>query len=150
MCIEWGAELGLTVSTFQSNHEGAIIDRIQAAAADSDGIVINAGAFTHYSYAIYDALVAVALPTVEVHISDIHAREDWRRRSVIQPACLAQISGEGVDGYRRALTILAEGRLGDEGSARPGAAFEPGSRPSRSQLAAQPVLTSHREGHSCS
>jgi 3-dehydroquinate dehydratase-2 len=109
MCIEWGTELGLTVSTFQSNHEGAIIDRIQAAASDSDGIVINAGAFTHYSYALYDALVAVALPTVEVHISDIHAREDWRRHSVIQPACLAQITGQGVEGYRRALEILAEG-----------------------------------------
>jgi 3-dehydroquinate dehydratase-2 len=108
MCIDWGTELGLTVSTFQSNHEGAIIDRIQAAASDADGIVINAGAFTHYSYALYDALVAAALPTVEVHISDIHAREDWRRHSVIQPACLTQISGEGLDGYRRALTILAE------------------------------------------
>jgi len=108
MCIEWGAGLGLTVSTFQSNHEGAIIDRIQAAASNSDGIVINAGAFTHYSYALYDALVAVGLPTVEVHISDIHSREEWRRHSVIQPACLTQISGEGLDGYRRALEILAE------------------------------------------
>ncbi|RZV40924.1 MAG: type II 3-dehydroquinate dehydratase [Acidimicrobiia bacterium] len=108
MCVEWGAELGLTVTTFQSNHEGAIIDRIQAAAADGGGIVINAGAFTHYSYAIYDALVAVGLPAVEVHISNIHAREEWRHRSVIQPACLAQITGEGLEGYRRALTILAE------------------------------------------
>ncbi|NNL69672.1 MAG: type II 3-dehydroquinate dehydratase [Acidimicrobiia bacterium] len=108
MCVEWGAELGLTVTTFQSNHEGAIIDRIQAAAADGGGVVINAGAFTHYSYAIYDALVAVGLPAVEVHISNIHAREEWRRRSVIQPACLAQITGEGLEGYLRALTILAE------------------------------------------
>ncbi len=109
MCTGWGAELRLTVSTFQSNHEGAIVDRIQTAAGEVDGIVINAGALTHYSYAIYDALVAVGLPAIEVHISDIHAREDWRRRSVIQPACLAQISGEGLDGYRRALQILAEG-----------------------------------------
>ena len=62
----------------------------------------------HYSYAIYDALVAVGLPTVEVHISNIHAREEWRRRSVIQPACLAQITGEGLEGYRRALTLLAD------------------------------------------
>ena len=108
MCVEWGNELALVVSTFQSNHEGAIIDRIQAAAGDADAIVINAGAFTHYSYAIYDALVAVGLPTVEVHISDIHAREAWRSHSVIQPACLAQISGEGLDGYRRALAILAD------------------------------------------
>jgi 3-dehydroquinate dehydratase-2 len=109
MCADWGAELGLTVMTFQSNHEGAIIDRVQAAASDSDGLVINAGALTHYSYALYDALVAVGLPAVEVHISDIHAREDWRQSSVIQSACLAQISGEGTDGYRRALAILAEG-----------------------------------------
>ena len=109
MCIAWGTELGLTVVAFQSNHEGAIIDRIQAAAGEADGIVINAGALTHYSYAIYDALVAGGLPAVEVHISDIHAREEWRSRSVIQPACLAQISGEGVAGYRRALEIVAEG-----------------------------------------
>ncbi|NNC91991.1 MAG: type II 3-dehydroquinate dehydratase [Acidimicrobiia bacterium] len=108
MCARWGGALGLTVTTFQSNHEGAIIDQIQAAAGQSDGIVINAGAFTHYSYAIYDALAAVEIPTVEVHISDIHSREDWRRESVIQPACLAQISGQGLDGYRRALEILAE------------------------------------------
>ncbi len=109
MCTEWGSQVDLEVSAFQSNHEGAIIDRIQAAAGETDGIVINAGALTHYSYAIYDALVAAALPTVEVHISDIHAREDWRRQSVLQPACLAQISGEGLDGYRQALAILAEG-----------------------------------------
>ncbi|MGI9611149.1 MAG: type II 3-dehydroquinate dehydratase [Acidimicrobiia bacterium] len=107
MCVDWGSELGLSVSTFQSNHEGAIIDRIQA--HDADGIVINAGALTHYSYAIYDALVAAGLPTVEVHISDIHEREDWRHNSVLQPACLAQITGEGPNGYRRALEILAEG-----------------------------------------
>jgi 3-dehydroquinate dehydratase-2 len=100
------------VTAFQSNHEGAIIDRIQAAAGDCDGIVINAGALTHYSYAVYDALVAVGIPTVEVHISNIHSREEWRRRSVIQPACLLQISGEGLDGYRRALEILAEGAGG--------------------------------------
>jgi len=109
MCIGWGTELGLTVEVFQSNHEGAIIDRIQAAAGEVSGIVINAGALTHYSYALYDALVAVGLPTVEVHISDIYAREPWRRQSVIRPACLAQISGEGLEGYARALRILAEG-----------------------------------------
>lgn len=115
LCVGWGADLGLAVSTFQSNHEGAIIDRIQAAGGASDGIVINAGALTHYSYAIYDALVAVALPSVEVHISDIHAREEWRRRSVIQPACLAQISGQGIDGYRQALALLAEAEHGGRG-----------------------------------
>jgi len=109
LCVKWGRELDLVVTTFQSNHEGQLIDKIHEAASGSDGIVINAGAFTHYSYAIYDALVGVGLPTVEVHISDIHSREEWRRRSVIQPACLAQIAGLGLDGYRQALEILSEG-----------------------------------------
>jgi len=110
LCLEWGRELGLSVTTFQSNHEGLIIDQIHAAAgSEIAGIVINAGALTHYSYAIYDALVAIGIPTVEVHISDIHSREEWRRKSVIQPACLFQISGEGLEGYRRALAVLAEG-----------------------------------------
>ncbi|MGI9648317.1 MAG: type II 3-dehydroquinate dehydratase [Acidimicrobiia bacterium] len=108
MCVDWGDALGLSVTTYQSNHEGEIIDRLQSAAGEIAGLIINAGALTHYSYALYDALVAVGIPTVEVHISDIHAREEWRRRSVIQPACLTQISGEGLDGYRRALEILAE------------------------------------------
>jgi 3-dehydroquinate dehydratase-2 len=106
MCVEWGRSLDLEVTTVQSNHEGALIDVIQQTGAD--GIVLNAGALTHYSYALYDALVAVGIPTVEVHISNIHAREEWRRHSVIQPACLTQISGEGLEGYRRALQILAE------------------------------------------
>ncbi len=107
MCVAWGEELDLTVSTFQSNHEGMLIDRIQQAAGETEGFVINAGALTHYSYALYDALVAVGVPTVEVHISNIHGREDWRSTSVIQPACLAQISGEGLEGYRRALQVLS-------------------------------------------
>lgn len=108
LCVDWGREHSLSVTTFQSNHEGVIIDRIHEAATTSDALIINAGALTHYSYAIYDALVAVALPTVEVHISDIHAREEWRNRSVIQPACLAQIAGHGIEGYRQAIEILAE------------------------------------------
>lgn len=105
LCAEWGTELGLAVSTFQSNHEGALIDAIHD--AGTDGIVLNPGALTHYSYALYDALVGVGTPTVEVHISNIHAREEWRRHSVVQPACLTQISGEGLRGYRRAMEILA-------------------------------------------
>ena len=107
LCVEWGRQLDFEVSTFQSNHEGEIIDKIHDA-VDAAGIIINAGALTHYSYAIYDALVAVGLPTIEVHISDIRAREEWRSKSVIQPACLAQISGLGLDGYRKALEVLAE------------------------------------------
>ena len=107
LCVEWGRQLDFEVSTFQSNHEGQIIDKIHDAVGGA-GIIINAGALTHYSYAIYDALVAVGLPTIEVHISDIHAREEWRSKSVIQPACLAQVSGLGLDGYRKALEVLAE------------------------------------------
>ncbi|MEE9206524.1 MAG: type II 3-dehydroquinate dehydratase, partial [Acidimicrobiia bacterium] len=72
------------------------------------GIVFNPGAFAHYSYALHDAIKAIALPVVEVHISDISKREKWRRHSVIEPACIATISGEGVDGYRTALGILAD------------------------------------------
>lgn len=101
----WGSDSGVVVETFQSNHEGAIIDRIHAA-RDVDGIVINAGAFTHYSYAIHDALLAVGLPAVEVHISNIKAREAWRRHSVTEAACVASIYGRGIDGYRHAIEHL--------------------------------------------
>ena len=105
-CRSWGTELGVTVDTFQSNHEGAIIDRLHLAREDADAIIINPGAFTHYSYAIYDALEAVELPTVEVHISDVTRREAWRQQSVIGPACVATIFGRGIDGYRAALRHL--------------------------------------------
>ena len=107
MCREWGEAAGLAVTTFQSNHEGEIIDRLHAAIGTIDGIVINPGALTHYSYAIHDAIEAIGIPTVEVHISDIGARESWRATSVVSAACIASISGEGVDGYRRALELLA-------------------------------------------
>lgn len=102
------ASLPVSLSFLQSNHEGAIIDRIQEAYGNTDGIVINAGAYTHYSYAILDALKAVMIPAVEVHISDIHAREEFRHRSVILPACLAQISGKGFDGYPEAVKLLLQ------------------------------------------
>lgn len=100
---------GCTACCFQSNHEGAIIDAIQQAQGIYDGIVINPGAYTHYSYAIHDALKAVTVPAVEVHISDITAREDFRKISVTAPACIAQISGRGFDGYTMAMDILLEG-----------------------------------------
>lgn len=105
-CRAWGASLNTTVDTFQSNHEGSIIDRLHQARGEADGIIINPGAFTHYSYAIYDALAAVELPTVEIHISDITRREAWRQQSVIAPACVATIYGRGTDGYRDALRHL--------------------------------------------
>jgi 3-dehydroquinate dehydratase type II len=106
LCKRWGADLGVEVATFQSNHEGAIIDRIHQAARESDALVLNAGALSHTSYAIQDAIVATGLPAVEVHISNIHAREAWRRTSVTAPACVLTIYGRGTDGYRWALQQL--------------------------------------------
>ncbi len=104
--VAWGADLGLTVETFQSNHEGGIIDRLQEARGAVDGVILNGGAFTHSSYAIHDAIAAIDTPTVEVHISNIHAREEWRRTSVTAPACVHQIFGRGLRGYRDALAHL--------------------------------------------
>ena len=108
-CREWGAALGIAVETFQSNHEGALIDRLHLAPGRCDGVVLNPGALAHYSYALHDAVEAIALPVVEVHLSDITRREEWRARSVVSPACAATISGHGLDGYRRALEFLAAG-----------------------------------------
>lgn len=106
-CRQWGSTLGCEISVFQSNHEGEIIDRLHQAIGRCDGVVINPGAFAHYSFAIHDAIESTALPTVEVHISDITAREPWRAHSVVAPACLTTISGRGIDGYRMALEALA-------------------------------------------
>lgn len=92
---------------FQSNHEGELIDRLQAAGQEGwDGLVVNLGAFTHYSYALYDTLRALKLPKVEVHLSHIFAREPFRHVSVISPACDGMISGLGAEGYRLALEWL--------------------------------------------
>lgn len=106
-CRDWGAALGIEVETFQSNHEGAIIDRLHQALGRCDGVVLNPGALAHYSYALHDAVEAIALPVVEVHLSDIARREEWRTHSVVSPACAATISGHGADGYREALELLA-------------------------------------------
>jgi 3-dehydroquinate dehydratase type II len=104
--VAWGADLDLGVETFQSNHEGAIIDRLHSARNHVDGVIVNAGALSHSSYAIHDAIAAIDIPTVEVHISNIHAREQWRRTSVTAPACVHQIFGRGLRGYRDALAHL--------------------------------------------
>ncbi len=107
-CREWGRALDLDVVTFQSNHEGAIIDRLHEAMLDCAGVVINPGALTHTSYALHDAIEAIGLPTIEVHISNTEAREEWRRVSVIRPVVVDAVIGEGVEGYHTALTRLAE------------------------------------------
>ena len=98
----------IEVKLFQSNHEGAIVDEIQAAYGVFDGIVINAGAYTHYSIAILDAMKSVSIPAVEVHISDIQSREEFRHVSYIKPACLLQICGKGFDGYIEAIEYLVK------------------------------------------
>lgn len=109
MVAEKGEQTGNTIEVFQSNHEGAIIDRIQDAYFDgTEGIVINPGAYTHYSYAIHDALASVTMPKVEIHISDITAREAFRKISVTRPACDDQIYGKGLEGYLIAIDRVAE------------------------------------------
>ena len=102
-------EEGLEVDIFQSNHEGAIVDKIQAAMGCYDGIVINPAAYTHTSIAILDALKAVGIPAVEVHISDVSSREDFRQVSYAGLACIKTIMGQGIDGYRQAILFLKRG-----------------------------------------
>ncbi len=99
-------ELELEVRFFQSNHEGKFVEHLHRLAELSDAVVLNPGAWTHYSYAIRDALELTDLPAVEVHLSDVDAREPWRRQSVIADLCVARIAGKGPDGYRDALERL--------------------------------------------
>ena len=103
---QWAEEVGCDVECFQSNHEGAIVDKIQEAYGVFDGIVINPAAYTHTSIAILDALKSVGLPSVEVHISDITKREDFRQISYAGMACEEHIIGKGIDGYRLAMEYL--------------------------------------------
>lgn len=101
-------EEGLQIEHFQSNHEGAIVDKIQQAYGNTDGIVINPAAYTHTSVAILDALKAVSIPAVEVHISDVDSREQFRQISYAGLACEHTIKGQGLDGYRQAICYLKE------------------------------------------
>ena len=101
-------ELGIEMEHYQSNHEGCLVDKIQAAYGNFDGIVINPAAYTHTSIAILDALKAVAIPAVEVHISDVKSREDFRQISYAGRACIKTIMGQGLDGYRQAMIFLTE------------------------------------------
>lgn len=105
---ETAAELGLEIEQYQSNHEGDLVDKIQAAYGKFDGIVINPAAYTHTSVAILDALKAVSIPAVEVHISDVDSRESFRQVSYAGMACVKTIKGQGIDGYRQAICYLKE------------------------------------------
>lgn len=100
---KFAAEHASTADCLQSNHEGTLIDAIHAAQGVYDAIILNPGAFTHYSYAIFDALKAVSVPAVEVHISNVHQREEFRHKSVTAPACVGQICGLGLYGYLAAM-----------------------------------------------
>jgi 3-dehydroquinate dehydratase-2 len=102
----YATELGLTVTFFQSNFEGEFVEYLHRVSELADAAIINAGAWTHYSYAIRDALEIARVPVVEVHLSDVSAREEWRRRSVFDGLVLGVVSGKGPDGYREALEIL--------------------------------------------
>jgi 3-dehydroquinate dehydratase II len=100
------AELGLTTRFFVTNHEGEFVEHLHRLYELADGIVLNPGAWTHYSYAIRDALELTGLPAVEVHLSDVGAREPWRRESVIRELCIGRIAGQGSGGYRQALELM--------------------------------------------
>lgn len=106
---EYAAKLGIDAEVYQSNHEGALVDKIQAAYGNTDGIVINPGAYTHTSIALLDALKSVGIPTVEVHISKVEEREAFRQISYVRSACVATITGQGTDGYLKAMDILVGG-----------------------------------------
>ena len=105
---DFARELGLVTRFFQSNHEGDFIEHLHRLEGLADGVVLNPGAWTHYSYAIRDALELTGLPAVEVHLSDVDRREDWRRHSVIRDLCVARVAGKGADGYREALEALKQ------------------------------------------
>lgn len=109
MIAEKGQKENCTIEVFQSNHEGAIIDRIQDSYFDgTEGIVINPGAYTHYSYAIRDALASIVVPKVEIHISDITQREEFRKVSMTAPVCDKQIYGKGLEGYLLAIDFILQ------------------------------------------
>lgn len=104
----WADDLGLDASFSQTNHEGGFCEELHVAPERADGLILNPGAWTHYSYAIRDALELTGLPAVEVHISAVSQRDDFRRHSVLNDLCIGVVEGKGVDGYREALTLLKD------------------------------------------
>jgi 3-dehydroquinate dehydratase-2 len=105
---QWAQELGLGTRFFQTNHEGAFVEHLHGLGEQADAIILNPGSWTHYAWAIRDALEIAALPAIEIHLSDVEHREPWRRVSVIGDLCFATISGRGPDGYRDALAQARE------------------------------------------
>jgi 3-dehydroquinate dehydratase-2 len=105
---DYGRAKGIKIIVKQSNHEGDLLDWIQRYSSKITGIIINPGALTHYSYALYDCLKSVSIPAIEVHLSNINEREAFRKVSVITPACVGQIAGKGIDGYLEAIDLLKE------------------------------------------
>ena len=103
---EYGRELGLELRFFQSNFEGEFVEHLHGLEGMADGILLNPGAWTHYAWAIRDALEIASLPAVEIHLSAVERREPWRQQSVIRDLCIATVSGQGVEGYREALSLL--------------------------------------------
>ncbi|MEI7626288.1 MAG: type II 3-dehydroquinate dehydratase [Actinomycetota bacterium] len=103
---EYASELGLQCRFFQTNHEGEFVEHLHSLAGMADAIILNPGAWTHYAWSLHDALELTGLPAVEVHLSDVSNREDWRQLSVISDVCIATVSGKGVQGYREALSLL--------------------------------------------
>ncbi|MGZ4397789.1 MAG: type II 3-dehydroquinate dehydratase [Gaiellaceae bacterium] len=116
----WGRELGLEVECRQTNEEGEYVEWIQGALGSTDALIVNPGAWTHYSYAIRDALELLEVPVVEVHLSDVDAREEFRRHSVVRELAAATIAGKGAEGYREALALLA-GQTSPSGAGLDGA-----------------------------
>jgi 3-dehydroquinate dehydratase-2 len=111
----WAQELEIDATFFQTNHEGAFIERLHALRGAKDAVVLNPGSWTHYAWAIRDALEIAGLPALEIHLSDIEHREQWRRFSVIRELCFATVSGRGPDGYRDALRLTREHLDGQRG-----------------------------------
>jgi 3-dehydroquinate dehydratase II len=112
--VSWASELDLEVSCFQTNAESEYVERLHSLRGAVDGVILNPGAWSHYAYAIHDALELTGLPAVEVHLSDVQSREPWRRLSVIGDLCLATYSGNGPEGYRLALERLRDALGGDQ------------------------------------
>jgi 3-dehydroquinate dehydratase II len=102
----WARELGLSVRFFQTNHEGDFVEHLHALGDLADGVILNPGAWTHYAWAIHDALELTHVPAIEVHLSAVNEREQWRQLSVVRDLCVATVSGKGPDGYREALELM--------------------------------------------